>query len=131
MSGVLDTLKATVLRVDDLISLAQDTIAGAIRDEAYDIDNDLEILDSARRELWEALSNHVPGVRYELPHYTDAGRQAARTYDDGTAIVEPIELANGSIASFYPRYDGDRSEFIEKMTASGRPLLRIVERQPE
>ena len=131
MSGALDTLKATVLRVDDLISLAQDTIAGAVRDEDYDVDNDLEILDSARRELWEALASHVHGVRYELPHYTDEGRRAARTYDDGTAIVEPIELVNGSIASFYPRYDGDRNEFIEKMTANGRPHLSIVERQPE
>jgi hypothetical protein len=131
MSEVLDTLKATVLRVDDLISLAQDTIAGAVRDADYEIDSDLEILDSARRELWEALATHIPGVRYELPHFTDAGGRAARTYSDGTAVVESIELRNGSIASFYPRYDGDRNEFIEKMTANGRPHLSIVERQPD
>lgn len=123
--SVLDTLKETLLRSEDLISSAQDSIAGSLCDTGHE--DELEMIDAARKMLWEAVAAHVPGVRYEYPHYTDGGYTAAHTYDDGTPIVEQIELRAGHVASYYRRHDGDRQEFIDMLSTGLPPKLTIVD----
>jgi hypothetical protein len=121
----LDTLKDTLLRADNLISYAQDQVAGSLCAED-DHEPEQEALDGARKMLWDAVAAHVRGVRFEHPHFTDAGYKAMHTYDDGSVIVEHIELAHGSVATYFPRHDGNRGEFIERLSAGLRPNLTIV-----
>jgi hypothetical protein len=121
---VLDTLKDTTLRAINWIEYAQDGVAGSLCDS--DHEGDMEMLHSVKKALWDAVAVHVSGVQAEYPHYTDAGYKAMHTYDDGTTIVEQIELREGSVAIYFPRHDGDRDEFIQLLSAGLRASLSIV-----
>jgi len=122
----LDSLKDLLLRADNLISMVQDNMSAA-EDSTQDVETDLEILDSVRKLMWDAVAAHVVGVRYEWPHYTSSGAVAAQIYDDGTPVVEHIELSSGSRATYFPRHDGDRAAYVEKMEGLTRHLTLIQE----
>lgn len=122
----LDTLKDLLLRADNLISMAQDDLSGGDI-STLDTEVTVEILDSVRKFLWDAVARHVPGVRYEFPHYTEAGAAAAMTYDDGTRVCEHIELRDGAVATYYPRHDGDRTDFVQRMEDGSRHLTLVEE----
>ncbi|TAJ46339.1 MAG: hypothetical protein EPO52_17555 [Herbiconiux sp.] len=122
----LDTLKDTVLRVEDKIGVAQDHLSGS-RD-IDDEDDAMQILEYARRLLWEALADHVAGVSPAFPHYpTAASHQDAHTYSDGSTICELIDLSDGAGVFYFPRYDGDRDAFINMFETGRRARLTLVE----
>ncbi|GAA3581243.1 hypothetical protein GCM10022198_00440 [Klugiella xanthotipulae] len=112
-STPLDTLKYTFWVIREGIGLA---ISGLTGTEAVDEEHwAIRQLDYMQQVLVEALAEHVEGVRWNefRVEYTEAGLQAARTYDDGTPVFETIDFGK-SITDYYPRYHGDRDEFIKE-----------------
>lgn len=123
--SALDTLKELIPVVSDLIDLAIDTMAGA-PEGGFSTDYVIEVLDAAEHELYGGLAQQVSGVRPGTPHFTADGFRAAHTFDDGSPVIERIELPDRSLGNFYPRRDGPRATWVDFMTAATRPALALV-----
>ncbi len=110
-SPPLDTLKHTVLRADELLDIATDLLAGG-QGEGRAVDENhpvFEILDAVRAQLFKGAAEQIRGVRWwdGTPQFTAEGREAIRTYSDGSPVVELIESDDGIAHRYFPRLDKD------------------------
>ncbi|NNC10675.1 hypothetical protein HII28_02080 [Planctomonas sp. JC2975] len=113
----LDSLKEVVNQVVGLLEHISDYLSG--NDKLDDEDETFEIIDSARYELTMALARHVGGITWdEYPRYTEGARRASLTFDDGTAVVQPVELRKGVTSLWRPRRDGTLDKFVSTIVGS-------------
>ncbi|QAB17513.1 hypothetical protein Leucomu_05880 [Leucobacter muris] len=115
ISTPLDDLKDLAWLTKERLGFATDSISG--RDVVLN-EGEEWAFDDLQQQAIEALAKHVPGMRYGsdgLPLYENAEAfRAARTYDDGTPIIERIEFPDvpGYVFTYRPRHDGPRGEFL-------------------
>jgi hypothetical protein len=120
----LDSLKTLALVLENLIGVAADGIGGSGCD--HDHEADLDILDSALKEAWMALAEHVTGMEYDTDPIFHI-RRFSNLYSDGSPVTEDILLDDGHTARYLPRYHGDRAEFVALFNEAHRPRLHVVE----
>lgn len=117
----LDSLKEAFHVVRNLIGRAQEDIC-----DEFDDDSSAQLLlDAAKAELVKAIARHVPGI-----HLDDLGMLAQdnvqanldiSSYDDGTLIKLRLTSDNGwMVQDYYPRRDGSRWGFLERLNAMAR-----------
>ena len=109
-SSPLDTLKALVLRNIDRLDYVLDQLGGG----SYTVPEDLiEFIDGIKLLQLQALSEHVPVAADELLGELRYIHADGRHYDDGSPVLERWEHQYGC-TDYYPRYDGDRDEALER-----------------
>lgn len=119
----LDSLKEAYHVVRNLIEIAQEQICEEFDDES----SAQRLLDAAQAELVSAIARHVPGIALDslgLLEQTLQGHLDINTYDDGTLISIPIDAGepHGVVATYYPRRDGSRWAFEERLRADARRI---------
>lgn len=110
----VDDLKDLFWVTQERLGYALDQLGG----RGVDLEADEWAFDEVQEAAVKALAKHVPGVSYGgngLPLYeTPDAFRAARTYDDGTPVVETINFADidGITFQYRPRHDKPREEFM-------------------
>ena len=123
----LDSLKTLALVIQNQLDWALDCIAGSGCDT--DHEEELDAISWIGAQVWKAVAEHVPGTELQTEPYFRVLRHS-NTYSDGTPITEQIILDDGVTATYMPRVNGDRAQFVAKMNAASPPLppaLKIVE----
>lgn len=112
----LDVLKESFWHICNTLDTVQTAIGGNV--DGVDFEEESDMLDGVRLELIEALAKFIPGLSSEhgYPRYSGAAYKLLRTYSDGTPIIESIRVAEGMTADYFPRRNGDRAEFVKRMT---------------
>lgn len=120
----LDSLKDAFWLVRDKIDYSSDHMSGnELLEEGHHV---YDILDSAVRAVTVALGAHVPGVTYDLyPRLTNDAWVAARTYDDGTTAIVTVNLADGGVADYRPRLDGDYASWLKLFEPKAAHLTAV------
>lgn len=121
----LDSLKTMAVLITELVEHATDAIGGSQGYGCNGHEHELEMLDSIRGHIWTAVAEHVPGTQL---HEWGAPSRYLNAYDDGTPIVEDVELRKGSYVRYIPRVHGDRDTYLALF--DGLPTLRLAEDSP-
>lgn len=124
-SSPLDTLKHTLLRVDQLIEHAIETHS-TDTDVPAD-DPVVGILDSARRLLTVGLAEHVPGISWDgtSMQVSPGSESLLWRYDDGTPVAVAID--DGVMRwVIFPRLDPELLDAANRQALLGRPTLSLV-----
>jgi len=114
----LDTLKALVLRNVDGLEHVIDRLGGGESETPEEL---LEQLDSVRLQQFRALAEHLPVGTDEAFGELRVLPREARLYDDGSPVVELIDTPPLT-GRYYPRYDGDRAEFVARQKQDAQAL---------
>ncbi|WP_020077206.1 hypothetical protein [Cryocola sp. 340MFSha3.1] len=104
--SALDTLKHTVLVVDDTIEYAVDLLAGG--DPGLDDDDRVfHLMANAREQLTAALTEQIDGIQWNggVRTITSAAAESLYRYDDGTPVVVDLTDARAPWRhwSIFPR----------------------------
>ena len=95
-----DRVKETCLKAVELLEFSLDSVGGSLCDT--DHEDALEMLD------------HVVVALRELHGETNDPMR----YEDGSPVVQNVELGPGIIGSYYPRHDGNYEEWAARARRS-------------